>query len=228
MLDLLIGQAPGFFTISNLMFLARGAGTTLLLTGLGCGIGALLGFAVVLLRTSRARLLAPARVLAVAYVELFRRIPFLVVLFIVLFSIQVLAPDASLFAVATIAICLVSTAFISEIIRAGFEAVGAQQIEAAAAMNFSRWLVVRAVILPQAWRVVLPPAIAFVVMFIKDTALASQMGVVELTFVAKTFNNRGTSSFLAFGTAMLIYFLISWPLAWLGRVLEHRLAARRR
>lgn len=227
MLDLLIGQAPGFFTASNLLFLARGAGTTLLLTAIGCGIGAVLGFAIVLLRTSRARLLAPARLLAIAYVELFRRIPFLVVLFIVLFSIQAVAPGASLFAIATIAICLVSTAFISEIIRAGFDSVARQQVEAAATMNFSRWLVVRSVILPQAWRVVLPPAIAFVVMFIKDTALASQMGVVELTFVAKTFNNRGTSSVLAFGTAMLIYFAISWPLARLGRALEYRLAARR-
>ena len=227
MLDLLIGQAPGFFTPSNLLFLARGAGTTLLLTGIGCCIGAVLGFAIVLLRTSRSRLLAPARMLAIAYVELFRRIPFLVVLFIVLFSIQAVAPGASLFAIATIAICLVSTAFISEIIRAGFDSVARQQVEAAATMNFSRWLIVRSVILPQAWRVVLPPAIAFVVMFIKDTALASQMGVVELTFVAKTFNNRGTSSVLAFGTAMLIYFAISWPLARLGRALEYRLAARR-
>ena len=94
-------------------------------------------------------------------------------------------------------------------------------------MNFPRWLVVRAVILPQAWTIVLPPGIAFVVMFIKDTALASQMGVVELTFVAKTFNNRGLSSLLVFGTAMLIYFAISWPLARLGRHLETRLAAPR-
>ena len=227
MLALIIGQAPLFFTPSNLLFLAQGAGMTILLTATGCGVGTLAGFLIVLVRTSTHPALLPLKVVLIAYVELFRRIPFLVALFIVLFSIQAVAPDASLFAIATIAICLVSTAFIAEIIRAGFEAVARPQIEAAAAMNFPRWLVVRAVILPQAWTIVLPPGIAFVVMFIKDTALASQMGVVELTFVAKTFNNRGLSSLLVFGTAMLIYFAISWPLARLGRHLEARLAAPR-
>lgn len=227
MLALLAEQIPRFFTWNNMVFLAGAAGTTLLLTALGSGIGAAAGFAIVLVRTSRSRLSLPLKATAVLYVEVFRRIPFIVVLFIVLFSIQAVAPGASLFAIAAIAICLVSTAFLSEVIRAGFDSVPRQQLEAAAVMNFPRWLVVRSVILPQAWRVVLPPGIAFLVMFIKDTALASQMGVVELTFVGKTLNNRGFSSFLVFGTVMLIYFAISWPLARLGRFLEKRLAPSR-
>ena len=227
MLALLAEQIPRFFTWNNVAFLAGAAGTTLLLTALGSGVGAAAGFAIVLVRTGRSRLLLPLKALAVLYVEVFRRIPFIVVLFLVLFSIQAVMPEASLFTIAVIAICLVSTAFLSEVIRAGFDSVPRQQLEAAAVMNFPRWLVVWSVILPQAWKVILPPAIAFLVMFIKDTALASQMGVVELTFVGKTLNNRGFSSFLVFGTVMLIYFAISWPLARLGRSLEKRLAPSR-
>ena len=61
-------------------------------------------------------------------------------------------------------------------------------------MNFGRWQLYRHVIVPQAWPVILPPAFAFMVGFIKDTALVSQIGVVELTFAGKVLNNRGFSA----------------------------------
>ena len=64
-------------------------------------------------------------------------------------------------------------------------------------------------------------------MFIKDTALASQMGVLELTKVAKIFNDRGYSPFLTFGTCLLLYFILSYPLTRLGQRLERRLASSR-
>ena len=64
-------------------------------------------------------------------------------------------------------------------------------------------------------------------MFIKDTALASQMGVLELMFAGKTLSNRGHSSMLVFGTILIIYFTISWPLARLGKHLEVRLGGIR-
>ena len=227
MLDLILEQAPRFFTLGNAQFLLWAAGNTLALTAIGCGLGLAIGFVVALLRTTRSVWLLPARSAAILYVELFRRIPFIVVLFLVLYTVQVMAPATSQFGIAAVAICLVSTAFLSEAIRAGLESVPRQQIEAAETLNFSRWLTVRRVILPQAWRVILPPALAFVVMFIKDTALASQMGVVELTFAGKTLNNRGFSSLLVFGTVMLIYFALSWPLARLGRSLEARLVHAR-
>lgn len=227
MLDLILEQAPRFFTFGNARFLLWAAGNTLALTAIGCGLGLGLGFLVALLRTTRSPWLLPVRTVAILYVELFRRIPFVVVLFLVLYTVQAAAPATSQFGVAAIAICLVSTAFLSEVIRAGLESVPRQQIEAAETMNFSRWLAIRRVVLPQAWRVILPPALAFVVMFIKDTALASQMGVVELTFAGETLNNRGFSSLLVFGTIMLIYYALSWPLGRLGRRLEARLAHAR-
>jgi polar amino acid transport system permease protein len=82
-------------------------------------------------------------------------------------------------------------------------------------------------VLPQAWKVILPPAIAFGVMFIKDTALASQMGIVELTFAGKVLVNRGVPPALGFGAVLLCYFALSYPLTRLGAHLERRLATSR-
>ena len=73
-------------------------------------------------------------------------------------------------------------------------------------MNFSRWQTVRHVVLPQSWTVILPPAVAYAVMFIKDTSLASQIGVVELTFAGKVLNNRGFSALLVFGAVLAALF----------------------
>ena len=129
--------------------------------------------------------------------------------------------------VALIAVFLIAAAYLSEIIRGGFESVHKNQWDAASAMNFTMLETIRFVILPQAWRVILPPAFAFFVMFIKDTALASQIGVIELTYAGKVLNNKGFSAALVFGTLLLLYFAISYPLARLGARLEVRLARAR-
>jgi polar amino acid transport system permease protein len=132
----------------------------------------------------------------------------------------------SLFTVACISIVIVSTAFISEIIRAGLESVQKTQAEAAHAMNFSRVMTLIYIILPQSWKVIIPPAFAFFVMFIKETALASQVGVIELTAVGKYFNNIGVSAILSFGTVLILYFILSYPLTRLGWWLEKRMKRR--
>jgi polar amino acid transport system permease protein len=225
MLARLAGEIPRFFTLQKLTLLLEAMGTTLAMTIIGCVLGFLLAFTIVFLRQTPGRLAVPVRLVAILYVEIFRRIPFLVVTYLVLFFIQIFASDASLFAIAVIAICIYSTAYTAEIIRGGFESVARQQIEAAAAMNFSRWQTLKSVIIPQSWPVILPPAVAFAVGFIKDTALVSQVGVFELTFRGKELNNEGFSGILVFGTIALLYFAMSYPLSRWGRWLEQRLAS---
>jgi polar amino acid transport system permease protein len=83
------------------------------------------------------------------------------------------------------------------------------------------------IVLPQALPVIIPPAIAFAVSFIKDTALVSQIGVFELTFRGKELNNKGFSGILVFGTIAMSYFIISFPLSMLGQYLDKRLAMPR-
>ena len=65
-------------------------------------------------------------------------------------------------------------------------------------MNFTYFQILKEVIFPQAWKVILPRTFSFFIMFIKDTALASQIGVMELTFAAKVLNNKGFSPLLSF------------------------------
>lgn len=227
MLDRLLSELPQFLGYYNVLFLAKAALATVALAAIGSLTGAAAGLLIAMTRLTRSSWLAPARWLAMLITELFRRVPFLVTLMLVFFAFQIAGADLPLFAVALVAVVLIATAYLGEIVRAGFESVHRNQWEAAQAMNFSLLETVRYVILPQAWRVILPPAFAFFVMFIKDTALASQIGVIELTYAGKVLNNKGFSAALVFGTLLVLYFLISYPLARLGARLEAKLARAR-
>src|SRR6478752_1247979 len=126
-MERLIHQLPRFFSPGHLILLA---------------------FLLVFFRRTPGILGFPLRLIAIFYVEIFRRIPFLVVTYLVLFFIQAFVSDASLFTIAVVAICIYSTAYTADIIRGGFESVARQQTEAAAAMNFSRWQTLVSVIIP--------------------------------------------------------------------------------
>jgi polar amino acid transport system permease protein len=223
----LITELPNFLGYYNLLFLAKAAFATIALSALGSMTGVMAGLALALVRQTHGHWLAPARWFAILLTELFRRIPFLVTLMLVFYATQLSGLDLPLFVVALIAVFLVAAAYLAEIIRAGFESVHRNQWDAAVAMNFTMLQTVRYVILPQAWRVILPPAFGYFVLFIKDTALASQIGVLELTYAGKVLNNKGFSAALVFGTLLLLYFVISYPLTRLGGFLEARLAPSR-
>lgn len=226
-MDRMIEQIPRFFTATNIGLLAEAAYMTLAITIVGCLIGFGLAFVLVFLRQTPGLWALPLRIVCVTYVEFFRRIPFLVIVYLVLFFIQAITPNASLFSIAVIAICLYAIAYTADIIRGGLESVPHTQIEAARAMNLSRFQTTFMVVLPQAWPVIIPPSIAFAVSFIKDTALVSQIGVFELTFRGKELNNQGYSGVLVFGTIAFCYFILSFPLTLLGQHLEKRLATPR-
>jgi polar amino acid transport system permease protein len=216
-----------FFQPQTLGLLFQAIGMTLALTVIGCGAGFLFAFLLVYARQTPGPLALPLRLAAIGFVELFRRIPFLVVTYLVLFSLAAFVSGLSLFIIAIVAISIYATAYLAEIIRAGLESVPRQQIEAAQAMNFSRWQTLVRVVIPQAWQVFIPPAFAFMVAFVKDTSLVSQIGVFELAFRGKELVNHGMSGLFAFGMIAMIYFLLSYPLTRLGRQLEKRLASSR-
>ena len=173
----IVEEWPRFATYYNFIFIAKAAGTTLALSALGCVLGSLIGLGLAVCRATTSRWLVPLRVVALLLTEVFRRVPFLVTLMLCFFAFQATGYDIPLFVVAAVSVTLIAGAFLGEIIRGGFNSVHVNQWEAAAAMNFSLIDTIRLVVLPQAWRIVLPPAFGFFVMFIKDTALASQIGV---------------------------------------------------
>jgi polar amino acid transport system permease protein len=101
--------------------------------------------------------------------------------------------------------------------------VHARQWEAALAMNLSPWQTLSRIILPQAWKVILPPSTIHTVSMIKETSLVSQIGFIELTFAARMLNQRGFSALICFGSVLVLYFIISWSFARAGRYAERRL-----
>jgi len=227
MLETLLNEIPRFFTYYNIVFLLKALFATFLLSALGCIIGSVLGFLIAVGRNTTSPVLMPLRAALIIYTEMFRRIPFLVTLMLAFFVFQALNWDLPMFSVALVTVCVIGTAFIAEIVRSGFESVHDNQWDAAYAMNFSYLQTLRYVVVPQAWKVILPPVFSFFILFIKDTALASQIGVLELTYAGKVMNNKGFSATLVFGTILVLYFSLSYPLAKFGQRLEKKLAPAR-
>ena len=227
MMAFLLAEIPRLFTSYNIMLLLRAALATVSLSAVGCAVGLVLGFALSLARLSTRPMLWPLKILALLYVEIIRRVPFLITLMTFFFGAQVLGFNFSPLATAFIATSVISTAFVAEIVRGGLQAVKRAQIEAAEVMNFSPWQSFWLVRLPQAWPIILPPVFGYFVLFIKDTALASQAGALELTQAGKILTTKGFSAFLVYGTVLVLYFVISYPLARLGSHLEKRLGATR-
>jgi polar amino acid transport system permease protein len=224
--DILANEAPRFFTWWNMLFLGQAVLNTLVASVLGCGIGYVLGFALATLRLPQVVPFAPVRAAAILWVEAFRRIPFLVLLLLVFFVSQALKLEAPLWAIAVAAVAIRMSALAAENVRAGYESVRPQQWEAALTMNIPALAALRRVVLPQSWRVILPPSIVHVLSMVKETSLVSQIGFIEITFAAKMLTQRGFSAMITYGTALVLYFCVSWALASLARAAERRLVAR--
>ncbi len=229
-LQQLMNEAPRFFTYWNMVFLGQAALNTLLVSFLGCLIGYIAGFVIATLRLANIVPVAPLRGLFIGWTEAIRRIPFLVLLMCVFFAFQLSGANYSLFVIAVTAVALRMSALAAENIRAGYEAVHLRQWEAAAAMNIPPLQALVRIILPQAWRVILPPSTIHTVSMIKETSLVSQIGFLELTFAARMLNQRGFSALICFGSVLVLYFVISWSFARIGRYAERKLVtdARRR
>jgi len=211
-----LAEAPRFYTYWNMLFLGQAALNTILVSLIGCLIGYLIGFVVATLRLAAIMPAAPVRGLLITLVEAIRRIPFLVLLMCVFFGFQLSGANQSLFVIAVTVVALRMSALAAE-------AVHQRQWEAAAALNIPPIQALFRIILPQAWRIILPPSTIHTVSMIKETSLVSQIGFLELTFAARALNQRGFSALICFGTILVAYFVISWSFAQVGRRLEKKL-----
>lgn len=220
-------EASRFFGYYNVVFLGKAFLYTATLSLVGCLAGFIAGFGLAVVRSRRIVRFTPARWLATGYVEVMRRVPFLVKLMVVFFALQITGADVSTFAVAAITVALSASAFSAENIRAGLESVHPNQWDAAEAMNMGGLKALRRVILPQSWPVIIPPSMTYSVGLVKSTSIASQIGVFELTYAAKIMNQKGFSAALCFGTILILYFALCYPLNLLAARLETRLAPSR-
>ena len=173
------------------------------------------GLLIAVLRTVRGPAFAPIRILATAYVDLFRGMPLIIVLYLVGFGLPALrlqGVPVSPFVLGTLAIVLVYAAYVAEVFRAGIESVHPSQRAAALAVGLTPAQTTRHVVLPQAIRRVLPPLLNDFVGLQKDTALAAIIGVFE-AFRQAQIDNAATFNFTPYLGTALLFVLVTIPLA---------------
>lgn len=195
-----------------------------------------LAFALGILVASLGRLRPwPIRFLVRAYVEYHRNVPLLVQLLFWYFAVPQIFPAAISNAVnswnaeffyALVALSLYSSSYISEDIRSGLRAIPKTQFEAAEAMGFSQFSTMVWIIIPQAWRHSLPALIGDTIGLFKGTAIASVVGVGELTYQTEQIQSATFRVFEVFILASLVYLAVTIPLMVLGDLAGSRLAAR--
>ncbi|UUT36231.1 amino acid ABC transporter permease [Microbacterium elymi] len=206
-----------------LELLARGVGTTVLITVLSFVVGAVLAVPLVLLRRSPRRWL---RLPALAVVELTRAVPPLVWLFIVYYGIGSGAVKLDTLQASVIGLGLISAAYLTEIYRAGLDGLPKGQWEASTALGMPRLASARTVILPQAVVTIIPPAATYAIGLLKDSAVASVIGAKDITFYANQQTQVDLNGLGNFAVAGLLYIALSIPVAVLGRAVDRRLSRR--
>ena len=190
-------------------------------------IGALVvGTIVALMRVSP---IAPLRWIGAWYVEFFRNTPLVVQLFFLFFGLPFLGLRFStdlfenIFRAAFVGMALYHGAYVAEVVRGGLLAVDRGQIEAARSLGLSYSQMLREVQLPQTFRAVIPPLGNVAIALVKNTSLASAIGVSELLGAAETVESRTFRTEEAFVAATLLYLVLTIPLGALVNVLERRL-----
>ncbi|KIP98762.1 MULTISPECIES: amino acid ABC transporter permease [Pseudomonas] len=157
------------------------------------------------------------------YVEVARNTPLLIQLFFIYFALPVIGIRLSGFAAAIIAMTFLGGAYLTEVLRAGVEAVPKAQIESGLSIGLSRWQLLRHVILPQAGLLSLPALFANFIFLLKETTVVSAVAVPEILYTTKSYIALyyKTYEMLAVMTALCV--LLFLPLSLLLGVLERRL-----
>ena len=211
--------------------LTEGAKNTLLFTLFSFGGGLLIGLIVALMRTSRRRAL---RWPAAVYTDVLRGLPALLTIVFIGFGIPIAFPWLQYpfpkYTPGCLALSLVAGAYIAETIRAGIEGVPRGQMEAAKSLGMPYGLAMRLVILPQAFRLIVPPLTNELVLLFKDTSLLAVLGTLVggkeiLKFARDMANSNSNTTPLV--VAGLVYLVITLPLIQLVAVLERRFRSAR-
>jgi len=226
-----------------LNFLLSGILFTLIISVVAVGIGLLLGSILALVRnyctSKRTRIF---KWLATAYIEIFRNTPLLLWIFICLVFFPVpefllrklfglTSVEVKLLFKGSMALILFTSSVIAEIVRGGLNSVSYGQFEAGHSQGFSTLQIMIYIVLPQAYRNIVPTLLSQVITTIKDSSYLANIAVIELmsrvkTLLSAAYRYNGTGSinvsdvFVLFGTATVIYFVINFLLSSLVRYIQ--------
>jgi glutamine transport system permease protein len=210
--------------VSALPMLLKGLQVTLYIFLIAILLGFLIGLVIALLR------LAPLKILnwiAKAYVDAIRGTPFIVQLFFIYFgvnSLQVISLNSTTAGIITVAIN--AGAYFAEIIRAGIQSIDKGQTEAARSIGFTSAQTMRYIVLPQAFRRMLPTITNQSIISLKDTSLLSVIGIADLTQQGQIQASATFEAFKIWLAVGVIYFIIIYLLTLLANFVERRFQLR--
>ncbi len=209
-----------FLIVQGLLGIGGFAGGTLRLAVPAIALGFLLGIVVGLARLAPRRWV---RVPATVYVEFFRGVPLVMIIFWFWFIIpQLLRLPIPEYGVALTAFVVFEAAYFGEIVRAGVQSVPRGQVEAATALGLTGAQAMRFVVLPQALRNMVPSLVTQMIVLFKDTSLASIIGYVDLTKAAQIVNNREIRPFQLYLFIAVVYWIFTYSMSRVAHRFERR------
>lgn len=208
-----------FLTKGYFFYFLQGAKWTIIISLVSVFFGVLFGFLLTLLKRSK---LGVLRSIAAIYIEIVRGTPLLLQIFIVYFGLGRIVKLEEVVAV-IIALSLNSAAYVSELIRAGIEAVDKGQMEAARSLGMPEGMGMKLIVVPQAIKNILPAVGNEFVAIIKESSLASTLGVAELIYGAKVAGSTTFSYFEALIVSAGFYFLMTFSLGRFMKYVERRM-----
>ncbi|WP_187994572.1 amino acid ABC transporter permease [Schaalia sp. JY-X159] len=197
---------------------------TLQLTVLSFLFAMLVGTVMAIFRISP---IAPLRAVGLIYVDIFRNVPLLSLIIVVVYALPEIGLMWSYNNSVIISMSLVGGAFICESLRAGINSVPAGQIEAARSLGLGFTGTVRYVVLPQAFRSMVQPLVTTFIGIFLSSSLAGTVGVMDLTATVTYINNREARGLMTFMVAAIIYLVISLGAGAIGDRLERKLRVLR-
>ncbi|MFC6616381.1 amino acid ABC transporter permease [Deinococcus radiophilus] len=204
----------------SMPYLLEGARLTLIITAVSLLAGIIIGTLVALARLSG---IAPLRWLATAYIELIRGTPLLVQIFLIYFGLpQITGINMEPLPAGLLAFSLNSGAYVAEIMRSGIQGVPRGQTEASLSLGFSPRDTMRYIVLPQAFRRVLPPLVNEALNLLKNTSLLSAIALVELTRAGQIVAARTYKPFEMYLAISIVYLAMTLVLSFVSNRIEQR------
>lgn len=209
--------------IRSIPYLMEGAGVTLLLTAISVSLGMIFGTVLGMARLSRNRF---AYTLSSGYVTFFRGTPLLVQIFLVYLGLPGLFPwfQMDRWAAGITALSLNSAAYVAEIVRAGIQSIDRGQTEAAIASGLTDRQRLRYVVLPQAFRRIIPPLGNEFIAMLKDSSLVMVIALEELLRRSQLVVTRTYKPFETYILTALMYLAMTSVIAWLVALVEKRMS----
>jgi len=216
------------FTPENLLFLLKGALISLGIAGLSLLFGLILGILGASAKISKNVVL---RAIGNVYVEVIRGTPMLLQIMIIFNVVPIIITQLTgqvfrmnYYLIGVIAMSINSGAYTTELIRSGINGVDKGQWEACETLGLSRWQTMKLVVLPQAFKRIVPPLVSEFITLIKDSSLISTIGAVELMNSARAIGNQYYEFMSPYCLAAVYYLVMTLTISFIAKKIERKLA----